>query len=159
MWKPILSPLVLILACGSKAESDDPLRDCPCGSALNANDEAEPYDDKLAELSEIACGGVPSLRGECSDGKRVLYTDGGFGHTALYYVGQRLVGTSRSSDIFMQGCPSNDYGGALADVTCELVSAEPLCPSSPYPGGGQLPDSLTIPFADGQMSPWCEPQG
>jgi hypothetical protein len=155
----ILSPLVLVLACGGDTEpTDDPLSECACGSPLSAVEMAEPFEDKLAELSPIACRGVPSFRGECSDGKSVLFIDGGFGHTALYYVDQQLVGTSRSTDIYMQGCPSNTYRGALEDVTCEVVSAEPLCPSNPFLGGSQTPESLTIPFADGQLSPWCEAQ-
>jgi hypothetical protein len=155
----ILSPLVLALACGGDTEpTDDPLSECACGSPLSAVEMAEPFEDKLAELSPIACRGVPSFRGECSDGKSVLFIDGGFGHTALYYVDQQLVGTSRSTDIYMQGCPSNTYRGALEDVTCEVVSAEPLCPSSPFPGGSQTPESLEIPFADGQLSSWCEAQ-
>jgi hypothetical protein len=159
MRNRILSPMVLVLACGGDTEpTNDPLAECSCGSPLSAIEMAEPFEDKLAELSPIACQGVPSFRGECSDGKSVLFIDGGFGHSALYYVDQQLVGTSRSTDAVTGDCPSYTYGGALADVTCELVSAEPLCPSSPFPGGRQLPESLAIPFADGRLSPWCEPR-
>jgi hypothetical protein len=160
MWKPTLGCLLATLACGSDSEpTDGPLDECPCGAALSANDLAESYDEKLAEFSTLACNIAGSaFRGECSDGKRLLFIDGGFGHTALYYVEQQLVGTSRSSDVYMQGCPSNSYGGALEDVTCELVDAEALCPSNPSSASSQLSDPLTVPFADGQLSPWCEPQ-
>lgn len=159
VWRGFpLSLLAFILACGGEGEATNALPECACGSTLGASDMAESFDEKLAEFSTIACGGTPAFRGDCSDGKSVLYIDGGFGHTALYYVAQQLVGSSRSSDIFRAGCPSSNFGGTLEDVTCEVVSAEPLCPSSAYPGGRQLPDPLTIPFADGQLSPWCEPQ-
>jgi hypothetical protein len=156
MWRPILAALVFFPACADAGQTSDP--SCPCGSALRASDKAESFEDTLAEFAALACTGVTAFRGECSDGKTVLYINGGLGHTGLYYVDGQLVGSSRSTDIFSEGCPSNNYGGALEDVTCEIVSAEPLCPGSPYPGGRQLPDSLAIPFADGQLSPWCDPQ-
>jgi hypothetical protein len=124
---------------------------------LDTNSLAEPFEEKLAELTSLACQGVLGFRAECSDGKTVLYVAGGYGHSAYYYAARQLVGTSSSSDIYFEGCPPNYFGGSLADVTCALISAEPLCPDSPYPAGSQLPESLEIPFADGQLSPWCDP--
>lgn len=47
------------------------------------------------------------------------------------------------------------FDETLAEFT-ELISAEPLCPGSPYPGGSLLPESLAIPYADGELSPWCD---
>lgn len=151
-------PLALSLACGGEPGSTEATSECPCGAPLTASERAQSFDEKLAEYADVSCGGTPAFRGECSDGKAVLYINGGFGHTALYYFDRQLVGTSSSSDIYFEGCPSNSFGGSLEDVTCDIVGAEPLCPSSPFPGGRQLPDSLAIPFADGQLSPWCDPQ-
>jgi hypothetical protein len=154
MRKRPLTPVLLLIACGGDTE---PSLECPCGSALAASLVAASFEEKVAEFTALACDGVSSFRGECSDGKTVLYYNGGFGHSAMYYAGQQLVGTSSSSDLYFQGCPSNYFGGSLEDVTCEIVNAEPLCPGSPYPGGSRLPESLQIPFGDGQLSPWCEP--
>lgn len=159
MWRAFLVACVPIIACGGKSESNEnPLYHCDCGAALRASETAESFDEKFAELSEIACNGVPAFQGECSDGKRFLYINGGFGHTALYYVDQHLIGSSRSSDIYAEGCPWSTYGGALEDVTCEILSAEPLCPTGPFPRARELSEPLTIPYADGQLWPWCGPQ-
>jgi hypothetical protein len=70
---------------------------------------------------------------------------------------RQWVGTSSSSNIYFEGCRPDYLGGSLADVTCALVSAEPSCPDSPCQRGSQLSEPLEIPFADKQLSPWCDP--
>jgi hypothetical protein len=152
----LLAAIGVPVACGGDVEAE-PI-ECPCGSPLRPSELAQTFEETLAELTDISCDGVPGFRAQCEDGKTVLYIDGGFGHDARYYAASQLVGTSSSSDVYFEGCPSSTFGGSLESVTCELVNPEPLCPNSPYPGGRQLPDSLTIPFADGQLSPWCDPQ-
>jgi hypothetical protein len=146
---------VLGAACAGDVDPDGSL-ECPCGSESTNLARPESFDQTLAEFTEYSCAGVRSFRGVCADGKSVLYVNGGFGHTAHYFVDQRRVGTSRSSDVRIEGCPANTYDGSLEAVTCELISAEPLCPGSPYPGGSLLPESLAIPYADGELSPWCD---
>jgi hypothetical protein len=153
MRRRALAALLLAVACGD-ASDDRP--ECPCGSPLDADLMAKAFEEELARFTSLACDGVPAFRAECSDGKTVLYFNGGFGHSALYYADRQLVGTSSSSDVYFDGCP-NYFRGSLADVTCAIVNAEPLCPTSPYPSGSQLPESLEIPFGDGQLSPWCGP--
>jgi hypothetical protein len=141
---------VLVLACGGDAVAPD---ECPCGAELTSEAvERAPYDAKLDEYRELSCrilGGA--FRGECADGKVFLYRGGGFGHEALYYRDGRLVGVSRGTDAIVGDCPLTTYRGSLVDVTCPLANAEQLCSTSDVDRA--LPE---IPFADGQLSPWCD---
>jgi hypothetical protein len=163
-----LLPLVLLMGCGGDVDSSsNPLQPadcarvfhppCPCGSPLTTEVMAESgsFDQQLAEFSDLACDAFgPALRGECSDGKTLLYMNGGFGHTALYYFNRQLVGKTWSSDVRPICCPATYYNGELEDVTCELVRVESLCPSSTQPI--ELTPNY-FPYADGQLSPWCDP--
>jgi hypothetical protein len=147
--------LGLLIGCGGDVDDADnqPL-DCPCGSPLTpyAMTRYGSFEEQLAEFSALACNiAGTSFWGECSDGKTLLYVNGGLGHTALYYVGNQLVGTSTSSDVISGDCPTSHYQGALQNVTCDLLSKELLCPDNRYSGLLDFP----VPFADGQLSPWC----
>jgi hypothetical protein len=136
---------VLALACGGEPTIDDDAPECGCESSL---DDSVSFDAKLSELTELSCQiGGPAVRGGCSDGKTFLYVNGGFGHSAFYFADDALIGSSSSSDI-VAGCSTAHYAG---DAACEIASVEPLCPSN-----ASADQPITIPFADGQLSPWCD---
>jgi hypothetical protein len=152
---------LLLALCTSCSDDVTPASiDCRCGLPLDAAsnpDLARSFDDALADWTQTGCDWLIAVRGTCADGKVFLYRDGGFGHDARYFAGGQVIGASWSSDVSTVGCPWTHYEGPLAALACEIVNVEPLCPSGPPTGGGLTLDELSLPFADGTLTPWCDP--
>jgi hypothetical protein len=162
-----LAPVCLALACG---DSEEPrgfaTTLAECGTSLDvllraAPDENMPgigasYSEALEEwsLGGDYCG-LGVFAGECSDGKRLLYRNGGFTSEIRYFDGERLVGVVASGDIAVcpSVCPSSNFFGAVEDVRCEAPTLEELCPGSSQILGGQ---PLFLPFANGEPPGGCD---
>jgi hypothetical protein len=137
-----------------------------CGSSLDqllhVESSSEPpfdssYSKALASWSfagGLGCG-FGLLRGECEDGKRLLYRNGGFGSEIRYFAGEQLVGYVGSGDVGIcpSVCPFSHYYGAIEDVRCGSPSFVNLCE-----GSSSVPDAAQVlmPFADGQAPGGCE---
>ncbi len=147
-----LTPLEATLAdCGSSL--DDLTQTGPLGSAPRSDVS---YSEALASWAAqgLDCGlGVYS--GQCADGKRLLYRNGGFGSETRYFVGEQLVGAVFTSDVGTcpSVCPFSHYYGAIDSVRCDAPSFEDLCAGS----SSVLDDTeVVIPFSDGQPPGGCD---
>ena len=133
-----------------------------CGSSLDvltSAGDAEPsygagYSEALLEWSfpDQGCG-LGVLTGQCADGKRLLYRNGGFVSEIRYYDGEQLVGYVGSGDVGIcpSVCPFSHFYGELSNVRCDAPTFEDLC-------GGQsivLDGDVWMPFADGQAPGGC----
>jgi hypothetical protein len=155
------------LACG---QSDEPggfettLADC--GGSLDmliaapldegAPDVGASYTEALEQwpFGDQYCG-LGVFSGQCSDGKRMLYRNGGFTSEIRYFEGERLVGLVASGDVAVcpSVCPSSNFYGSIEDVRCDAPTLEELCPGSKQILGGR---PLFLPFANGEPPGGCE---
>jgi hypothetical protein len=136
-----------------------------CGSSLDEllgqYIDAQPgldqsYTDALASwsFSDNFCG-LGVFAGQCADGKRLLYRNGGFTSEIRYFDGEQLVGFVGSGDVAVcpSICPLSRFYGDIGDVRCESPSLEELCPgSSRYIDD----EGLWMPFANGQAPGGCD---
>lgn len=152
-----------IAACGGDEVRLEPLEAtlADCGSALDDLPRAGRPDVEASYTEALAswpaqgfdCG-LGVFSGQCADGKRLLYRNGGFGSEIRYFDGEQLVGYVRTSDV--GGCPSvcpfSHYYGAIDSVRCDAPSFEDLCADS----SSLLEDSeVLMPFADGRAPGGC----
>lgn len=155
-----MGPLLFALCASCRDDVEVGPIECPCGLPLDSSsnpDLARSFDDAVTDWTTTACDWLSTIRGACADGKLFLYRNGGFGHDALYFADGQVIGASWSSDVSSEGCPWTHYEGPLDALTCEVISVEPLCPTQPFTGGGLASRPLDLPFADGQLTPWCDP--
>ena len=136
-----------------------------CGASLNVlldgEDDAAPRLD--ASYSEALSGwsfpneycGLGIFSGECADGKRVLYRNGGFTSEIRYYEGEQLVGYVGSGDVGFcpSVCPFSRFFGTPESVRCEAPRFEALCERVPAPAEGV---TVWMPFANGQVPGGCD---
>jgi hypothetical protein len=156
-----------LVACGDAEPGLAPLAAtlADCGSGLDVLlDESRsaaprleaPYSEALASwpAQGRACG-LGVFSGQCADGKRLLYRNGGFGSMIRYFEGERLVGYVLTSDVGTcpSVCPFSHYYGAIDGVRCDAPSFEDLCTDS-----SSLLDvsEVLLPFADGQPPGGCD---
>lgn len=160
--------LASVAACSSEADetranTQTTLADCgrSLDELLDRNIDAEPriddsYTDALASwsLSDDFCG-LGVFAGQCADGKRLLYRNGGFTSEIRYFDGEQLVGFVGSGDVAIcpSVCPLSRFYGDIGDVRCESPTLEELCP-----GSSRFIDDegLWMPFANGQAPGGCD---
>lgn len=136
-----------------------------CGGSLDelyaTDDRAQPsYDASYSEALDVwtspgdGCG-LGLFSGQCADGKRLLYRNGGFGSEIRYYDGERLVGYVASGDVGIcpSVCPFSRFYGRLESVRCDAPTFDDLCEGA----SSVLSDGQPwMPFADGQAPGGCE---
>src|SRR4051812_45400949 len=107
----------MLVGCGSDDDPGLPLEAtlADCGSSLESLTAADTggaspsleasYSEALATWADPSgdCG-LGAYVGECADGKRLLYRNGGFVSETRYLDGERLVGIVSTSDLGF--CPS-----------------------------------------------------
>jgi hypothetical protein len=157
----------VLAACGGDEVRLEPLEAtlADCGSDLDqlpraGRPDAEPrteapYTEAVASWPAQGLGcGLGVFRGQCADGKRLLYRNGGFGSEIRYFDGEQLVGYVLTSDVGAcpSVCPFSHYYGAIDSVRCDAPSFEDLCASS----SSLLDDAeVLMPFADGRAPGGC----
>lgn len=164
----ILVLLASVTACGSDADGVSAGREntlADCGSSLDEllgrNIDAQPgleqsYSSALASwtFSDDFCG-LGVFAGQCADGKRLLYRNGGFTSEIRYFDGEQLVGFVGSGDVAIcpSICPLSRFYGDIGDVRCDSPTLEELCP-----GSSRFIDDegLWMPFADGRAPGGCD---
>jgi hypothetical protein len=140
--------------------SDDGALLAECGSPLGAlpveAGASETYSETLGVwwTPGDSCG-LGIFTGECADGKRLLYQNGGFVSMIRYYDGESLVGVVSSGDVGYcpSLCPFSHFFGALEDVVCEAPAVDELCPGS---STITPPEALVLPFANGEAPGGCD---
>ena len=136
-----------------------------CGSSLDVLSsaaDAEPsygasYSEALLAWSLAGEGcGLGVLTGQCADGKRLLYRNGGFVSEIRYYDGEQLVGYVGSGDVGTcpSVCPFSHFYGELSSVRCDAPTFEDLCDEQSVVLDGEV----WMPFADGQAPGGCTPR-
>lgn len=150
--EPGLEPLEATVAdCGSSLD-DLP----PAGSNSSEPPLDAPYSEALASWAGEGQGcGFGLFSGQCADGKRLLYRNGGFGSTIRYFDGEQLVGYVLTGDVGIcpSVCPFSHYYGAIGSVRCDAPSFDDLCAgSSSLVEAGEL----SMPFADGRAPGGCD---
>lgn len=167
-WRILGAALsVFVAACSDDEGVGDgayPATVADCGSSLDElyrrGADAQPsidasYTEALASwvLDGPRCG-LGVFTGECADGKRLLYRNGGFGSEVRYYDGERLVGYVHSGDVGVcpSVCPFSHFYGAITSVRCDAPAFDDLCESS---SAVLAAANLSIPFANGQAPGGC----
>jgi hypothetical protein len=157
----------VLLGCGDAASPPDTWLAttlAECGSSLEvllgAPRDAEP--SFAATYSEARAGwlvpgagcGLGAFAGECSDGKRILYRNGGFVSEIRYFDGEQMVGFVGSGDVAVcpSVCPLSHFYGDIGSVRCDSPVFEALCSS---PSSGLDGDRLWMPFANGEAPGGC----
>jgi hypothetical protein len=153
------------VACAEAEQGGLPTTLDECGSDLGALLATESgaasrldasYSDALADwtLGDESCG-LGVFSGQCADGKRVLYRNGGFSSEIRYYEGEQLIGYVVSGDVGScpSVCPFSRFYGSLNDVRCEAPRFDALCPRGPAPADG---GALGLPFANGRAPGGCD---
>jgi hypothetical protein len=144
-------PLEATLAdCGSSLES------AALDTSSGLPDVGASYSEALAVWPDPSgdCG-LGAFVGECADGKRVLYRNGGFVSEIRYFDGERLVGIVSSGDLGFcpSVCPFSHYYGPAESVRCDAPSFTPVCPGALL---DTLDRALFMPFANGEPPGGCE---
>jgi hypothetical protein len=157
----------VLLGCGDAASPPDTRLAttlAECGSSLEVllggPRDAEP--SFAATYSEARAGwlvpgagcGLGAFAGECSDGKRILYRNGGFVSEIRYFDGEQMVGFVGSGDVALcpSVCPLSHFYGDIGSVRCDSPVFEALCSS---PSSGLDGDRLWMPFANGEAPGGC----
>jgi hypothetical protein len=157
----------VLLGCASDASvSDTRLATtlAECGSSLDVlldrPRDVEP--SFAATYSEARAGwlipgescGLGAFAGECADGKRLLYRNGGFVSEIRYFDGEQMVGFVGSGDVAIcpSVCPLSRFYGDIGSVRCDSPVFEVLCSS---PSSGLDGDQLWMPFANGEAPGGC----
>jgi hypothetical protein len=155
-----------LVGCGDATAGDAGFETtlADCGSSLDLltaqTSDAEPgfdasYSEALASWSfdGDSCG-LGAFAGQCADGKRLLYRNGGFVSEIRYFDGEQLVGLVASGDVGIcpSVCPRSRFYGDINGVRCDSPVFEDLCAST-----SSLLDEegLWMPFADGEAPGGC----
>lgn len=151
-------------ACGGNDDSLPPFETtvAECGSSLDllaGSGDAVPsygasYSDALLawSLPDAGCG-LGVFTGQCADGKRLLYRNGGFASEIRYFDGEQLVGYVGTGDVGIcpSVCPFSHFYGELSNVRCDAPTFEDLCDEPSIVLGGEV----WMPFADGRAPGGC----
>jgi hypothetical protein len=156
----VMAQATALGACGQADDtSGNAALAAECGSTLGVLPVEAGVGETYSETLEVwwspgeSCG-LGVFTGECADGKRLLYRNGGFVSEVRYYDGDDLVGLVSSGDVGYcpSQCPFSHFFGALDGVVCEAPVVSELCPGS---STITPPEALVLPFANGEAPGGC----